>query len=101
MDDVGRIRYQISPVIESIHLEDETITDITTYENNLYVGTSNGQLLHFHRFDDTTEYIPITTINVGLTPYPKSYALSLFRDYLSYQIVLSCPMSCQNFPHVE
>lgn len=91
MDDVGRIRYQISPVIESIHLEDETITDITTYENNLYVGTSNGQLLHFHRFDDTTEYIPITTINVGTHSVSKILCIESIQRLLviSNRIVLS------------
>lgn len=91
MDDVGRIRYQISPVIESIHLEDETITDITTYENNLYVGTSNGQLLHFHRFDDTTEYIPITTINVGTHSVSKILCIESIKRLLviSNRIVLS------------
>lgn len=91
MDDVGRIRYQISPVIESIHLEDETITDITTYKNNLYVGTSNGQLLHFHRFDDTTEYIPITTINVGTHSVSKILCIESIQRLLviSNRIVLS------------
>lgn len=91
MDDVGRIRYQISPVIESIHLEDETITDITTYENNLYVGTSNGQLLHFHHFDDTTEYIPITTINVGTHSVSKILCIESIQRLLviSNRIVLS------------
>lgn len=76
------IHYQISPVVENIHLDNETITDITTYQNNLYVGTTNGHLLHFHRFDDTQEYIPLSTIDVGTQSISKILCIESIQRLL-------------------
>lgn len=54
-DDIKQIGYRISPVLKDLSLEeDETITAVETFENNIYIGTSHGNLLHFHRFEDTS-----------------------------------------------
>lgn len=64
--DIKEIGYRISPVLKDLPLKnDESITAIETYENNIYIGTSHGNLLHFHRFEDTTEYIYITSLEVN------------------------------------
>ncbi|RCK66083.1 Vacuolar protein sorting-associated protein 3 [Candida viswanathii] len=71
-DAITRIGYRISPVLKDLPLkEEETITALATHENNIYVGTSLGNLLHFHRFEDTTEYISITSLEVNSHPVTK------------------------------
>ncbi|KAK6198477.1 uncharacterized protein RJT21DRAFT_48626 [Scheffersomyces amazonensis] len=43
---------------------EDIITCITCYESNIYVGTSSGRVLHYHRFEDIPGYMLIANIQV-------------------------------------
>ncbi|RLV89630.1 Vacuolar protein sorting-associated protein 3 [Spathaspora sp. JA1] len=66
-DDTKGLNYQISPFITNISslVEDEFISTITTYESNVYIGTTKGIILHYHRFDDVPEYILISQLTIS------------------------------------
>lgn len=49
----------------------ESISCISTYDANLYLGTSQGQILHYYNFDDAEEYIPILQLPVTDKPVVK------------------------------
>lgn len=42
----------------------ETISCISTHKSNLYIGTSQGLLLHYYIFDDADEYILILRLQI-------------------------------------
>ena len=82
-DDIKQIGYRISPVLKDLSLEeDETITAVETFENNIYIGTSHGNLLHFHRFEDTSEYIFITKLEINPHPITKLLCVPFIQRLL-------------------
>lgn len=40
--------------------EEAKITTIESWENNIYIGTSRGQIIHYYKIDDTQGYIQIS-----------------------------------------
>lgn len=51
--------------ISSLQNENETITFIASYQANIYVGTSLGRILHYHHFDDASDYILISQLQIS------------------------------------
>lgn len=51
--------------LASMAQDSGSISTVSTYESNLYIGTSSGRLLHFHLFDDAQEYILIGELEVS------------------------------------
>lgn len=64
------LRLRILPIEISLD-RDETISCVTTFKSNLYLGTSAGNILHFHNFDDTSDYILILKLPVSDKPITK------------------------------
>lgn len=52
-------------------LDHETFHAIGSFESNVYVGTSLGQLLHYHRFEDSPGFILISQQNIKNSPVTK------------------------------
>ncbi|KAG7663865.1 uncharacterized protein J8A68_002614 [[Candida] subhashii] len=59
--------YQISPLLTDIPLEEnEQITAISSYNQiNVYIGTNQGRILHYHHFEDVKEYILISQLEIS------------------------------------
>ncbi|KAI5957352.1 hypothetical protein KGF54_000280 [Candida jiufengensis] len=60
------INYIIDPLINDLPLKsNEVITSISSYERNIYIGTSKGTLFHYHLFEDATDYLLISQLSIG------------------------------------
>lgn len=59
--------FNFRPVADlaSMAQDSGSISAVSTYQSNLYIGTSSGRLLHFHLFDDAQEYILIGELEVS------------------------------------
>lgn len=44
---------------------EETVSSVASYQSNLYIGTSSGQLLHYHSFEDAPDYLLISQLPIG------------------------------------
>lgn len=53
----------------------EIISYVSVYESNVYIGTSFGQLLHFHSFEDSPQFILISQQRVRNSPIVKIVVL--------------------------
>ncbi|KAI5961958.1 hypothetical protein KGF57_001586 [Candida theae] len=60
------IPYIIDPLIDDLPLkQNERITAVSAHDRNVYIGTSIGNVLHYHLFEDATDYLQITMMSVG------------------------------------
>ncbi|KAI5961825.1 uncharacterized protein KGF55_003796 [Candida pseudojiufengensis] len=60
------INYSVEPLINDLPLKlNEQISSISSFERNVYIGTSIGNLFHYHLFDDATSYFLITHLPIG------------------------------------
>lgn len=60
------IPHLIDPLIDDLPLkQNEHISAVAAYDRNIYIGTSQGKLLHYHLFEDATDYLQLTLISVG------------------------------------
>lgn len=53
------IPLQLDPIVSNLPLSNESISAVASYERSIYIGTSNGELLHYYIFEDATEYLLI------------------------------------------
>lgn len=63
----------------------DSITCISTYQSNIYIGTLTGEVLHYHKFEDAPNYILISQLNVGNEKIRKI----LILDVIERAIILS------------
>lgn len=88
--DGNRQQFKVRQLITDIPLDsaqNESITYISTYQANLYIATSLGQILHYHKFEDAPEYFLISRINVGSERRPINKLLVL--SYTERILILS------------
>ncbi|KAK6461342.1 hypothetical protein DFJ63DRAFT_315142 [Scheffersomyces coipomensis] len=50
---------------------DDVITCVSSYDANIYVGTSSGRVLHYHRFEDIPGYMLIGNVQILEEPIKK------------------------------
>ncbi|EGW33671.1 uncharacterized protein SPAPADRAFT_147568 [Spathaspora passalidarum NRRL Y-27907] len=80
INDTNALNYQISPFITNLSLsEDELISTTTTYESNVYIGTTKGIILHYHHFDDVPEYILISQLQISEMPITRILILPVSK----------------------
>lgn len=72
----GNLRLSQLPLELSLR-PSEAITAVLSYESNLYIGTSEGRMHHFHWFDDANEYTAISQISVNDKKAPVAKLLLL------------------------
>lgn len=72
-----KFRPIISDIASSVQTEDEIITCIASYQANIYVGTSFGHILHYHHFEDTSDYIMISQLQISQDKKPVKKILIL------------------------
>lgn len=53
-----------------IDLSNTSVSCISTYQANLYIGTSTGEILHYHKFEDAPDYILIAQLEIGTEKAP-------------------------------
>lgn len=63
------------------------ISHITTFKDNLYIGTTQGKLAHYYQFEDVDEYILLSQFEVS--PDQKSITKMLILPNLQRLLVLS------------
>ncbi|KAI5963935.1 hypothetical protein CANMA_003532 [Candida margitis] len=54
------------PLIDELPVkENERISAVAAHDRNIYIGTSKGNLFHYHLFEDAIQYLQITSLSVG------------------------------------
>jgi hypothetical protein len=49
---------------------DDEISFVTTYKNNLYIGTNHGKLLHYYQFEDADNYMMLSRFEISPDQLP-------------------------------
>lgn len=56
---------------------DEHISTVATYKSSIYIGTSKGQILHLHLFEDASDYMLILQLQVTEKNVPVTKILPM------------------------
>lgn len=72
------VLYRSKLLLEEIDIlkDDEKFNSISCFESNVYIGTNQGQLLHYYRFDDSPSYILLSQQIVRHYPIKKILVLA-------------------------
>lgn len=84
-------RYKTRQLIYDEEVEDR-FNCINCFESNVYIGTELGQLLHYHRFDDSPQYILISQQKIRSSCVSKILVLPIAR-----RVVVLCGGSMNLF----
>lgn len=74
---VFKFRSLLGDLSSIVHKANEVITCVASYQANIYVGTSLGQILHYHRFEDASEYMIISQLQISQDKKPIKRILVL------------------------
>ncbi|CAG84908.2 DEHA2A13816p [Debaryomyces hansenii CBS767] len=72
-----KFRALVTDLASVVQNEEEIITYIASYQVNIYVGTSLGQILHYHHFEDASDYILISQLQISQDKKPVKKILIL------------------------
>lgn len=56
--------YLLKLPVDLVLEQNESISTLATYKSSIYVGTTKGQILHLHCFEDASEYLHILQLQV-------------------------------------
>lgn len=72
-----KFRALVTDLASVVQKDEEIITYIASYQTNIYVGTSLGQILHYHHFEDASDYIMISKLQISQDKKPVKKILIL------------------------
>ena len=104
------IPYIIDPLIDDLPLkENEYISAVSAHDRNVYIGTSKGNILHYHLFEDATDYLLITLLSIGAKEVSQMVAseqlqklfLTVDRTLMVYLLPELSPINARQLKNVR
>ncbi|CUM65521.1 uncharacterized protein PRCAT00003167001 [Priceomyces carsonii] len=99
----GKALFNIHHLIlcnENGDFDHDSIRCISTYTNNLYVGTLKGRMLHYHKFEDAPDYMLISQLKLSdeLLPVKK---ILIMNGILKALVIVGTICVVYNLPELS